>query len=247
MRSGHHFWIKLIFQACMERMLDFLAVRHHWVVPNLKLTNKTLRLPAFVGFATFFLLCHSVQAVSVLITVDNTGANDPVSIDTPRVWNFAVNSGYSLTVERGSFGLKSGSKTSEDITFSVWSGLGGNLAGNNLLGSSNLTSAEVDGFYSTLENFDITALVLQAGYYSVTLTTNAVNASTDNYFLKNGSAILQLNDGSGTILGSEYWTQDANNDGTATDTFNGAIPEPGMAVLMTFGCALLTLLRHKRD
>lgn len=194
------------------------------------------------------MLCNlqSAQAVSVLITVDNTGANLPVSISAPRTWNFAIKEGSSITVGKALFGLNDGVNTSQDITFSIWNGLGGNVSGNTLQTTVSLGPIQVDGFFATLEEFAFTPTTLTPGNYSVTLTSNASDAANQSYFLKSGAVVLQLDDGSGTPLSSDYWVQDTNNEGTATTTLttSEAIPEPTTATLTLL--ALLPLLRRKR-
>ncbi|MGA0845922.1 MAG: hypothetical protein ACO3RV_05215 [Luteolibacter sp.] len=191
----------------------------------------------------FFALAKSAPAVNVLIAIDHTGANQQVSANTSRTWNFAIKAGYSITVGRASFGLNAGNKTVEDITFKVWSGLGGDVAGNSLLTTVSLAPAMVDNSFSTLENFDFAPLPLAAGYYSVTLSTNAATGN-QSYYLKSGRAVLKIDDDSGLVLGSDYWLQDANDDGTATVVFS-PIPEP-TSLLFLLGCALL-LWRRRRN
>jgi MYXO-CTERM domain-containing protein len=198
------------------------------------------------------------QAVNVLITVDNTGANIPVSTSAPRTWNFAIKEGYSFTVGRSLFGLNDGNQTSEPIIFSVWQGLGGNQPANTLLTTVSLTPAQVDGFYTTLEEFSFVPLTLTAGYYSVTLTSIAPDSPANkHYFLKSGRAVLMVDnanvDGStdttlastAVTLGYEFWDQDSSTDGTATTTFQPApVPEPSSVSLALL--AALPLLRRRR-
>jgi hypothetical protein len=196
-------------------------------------------------FSAAVMLCNlqSAYAVSVIITVDNTGANVPVSISAPRTWNFAIKEGSSITVGRALFGLNDGVNTSENITFSIWNGLGGNVSGNTVKTTVSLGPAQVDGFFATLEEFAFTPVDLTPGNYSLTLTSNASAAATQSYFLKSGAAVLKLDDGSGATLSSDYWVQDGNNEGTATTTLD-AVPEPSSASLALL--ALLPLLRRKR-
>lgn len=195
------------------------------------------------------ILCHmqSAHAVSVIITVDNTGANLPVSTSAPRTWNFAIKEGRSINVGRALFGLNDGVKTSEKITFTMWKGLGGDVSGSVVQTTVSLGPTQVDGFYATLEEFTFTPMTLTAGNYSVTLTSNASDAANQSYFLKSGALFLQLDDGSGTPLDSAYWVQDTNSEGTATTTLANfvTIPEPSTATLTLL--TLLPLLRRKRE
>jgi hypothetical protein len=123
----------------------------------------------------------------------------------------------------------------------------GDVSGNTVQTTVSLGPAQVDGFFATLEEFTFTPTTLTPGNYSVTLTSNASDAANQSYFLKSGAVVLQLDDGSGTPLGSEFWVQDTNNEGTATTTLttSEAIPEPTTATLTLL--ALLPLLRRKRS
>lgn len=217
--------------------------------PHSLTNNEKIAMIYRLSFLTAaVMLCNlqSAQAVSVLITVDNTGANLPVSTSAPRTWNFAIKEGSSITVGKALFGLNDGVNTSQDITFSIWNGLGGNVSGNTVQATVSLGPTQVDGFFATLEEFAFTPMTLTPGNYSVTLTSNASDAANQSYFLKSGAVVLKLNDGSGATLGSEYWVQDTNNAGTATTTLttSEAIPEPTTATLTLL--ALLPLLRRKR-
>lgn len=196
------------------------------------------------------LCCGALQGANVLISVDNTGANDPVSVSAPRIWNFAINTGYSVTVDRALFGLNDAVNTTASITCTIWQGLGGPVEGNEIVATISLAPQQVDNFYSTQEEFYFGPVNLVAGFYSVSLTTTAQTGATTSYFLKNGSLVLKLDDGSGDALSSDYWTQDANNDGTADTTFNGdslsstPVPEPTMLALVASSVFLVITRRR---
>ena len=189
------------------------------------------------------------RATSVLIAIDNTGANDRVNVDNPRVWNFGIaNSGTTLTVNRALFGLNDGgNNTNQNITFSLYSGLGGNQSvSNTLLFSVSLTPAQVDGFYTTMEEFAFSTFTFSAGNYSAMLTTTQP-AGNGSYFLKLGKLTLYNDTGgavdptTGTPLSPTLWTQDANDTGTA------AVPEPSVAWLLLVGLGAWAIVRSRKS
>jgi hypothetical protein len=163
-----------------------------------------------------------------LVSIDQTGANNPVSSASGRAWNFGITdagaayiAANNVTFDGGFFELKDFSGTTAPIVFSVYSGLGGNVNGNTLLFSVSHTPDQFSGQYSGNPGNTFlfgSALTLTAGYYSATLTTTAPDVSNQEYFLKEGSLIIQG-------LDSQYWLADSGT-GTATTTFNSVTPVP---------------------
>ena len=187
------------------------------------------------------------HATSVLIAIDNTGANDPVNFTHPRVWNFQISSsGTTLTVNRALFGLNDGgNQTTENIVFSLYAGLGGHQDANNtLLRTVTLTPADVDGFFTTMEEFSFGNLSLTAGNYSATLMSQEP-AGNGSYMLKLGKLTLYNDNGgtpdlsTGNVLSSSLWVQDPNATGTA------AVPEPSIASLLVLGLSVALRQRRK--
>ena len=166
----------------------------------------------------------NVNESNALLAIDNTGANDPVNINTGRTWNFRISAaaGGAVKIDRALFGLNKGNNAVADITFKIYSGLGGDQAGNTVLRQATLTSLQVDNFFTTQEVFAFEELTLTPGDYSATLTTAAASGNTA-YALKNGK--ISLYDASGyvnansTVLSSFYWVQDSNDTGTAGTSF----------------------------
>ncbi|MCX6840566.1 MAG: cadherin domain-containing protein, partial [Verrucomicrobia bacterium] len=166
----------------------------------------------------------NVNESNALLAIDNTGANDPVNINTGRTWNFRISAGAGgvVKIDRALFGLNKGNNAVADITFKIYSGLGGDQAGNTVLRQATLTSLQVDNFFTTQEVFAFEELTLTPGDYSATLTTTAASGNTA-YALKNGK--ISLYDASGyvdansTVLSSFYWVQDSNDTGTAGTSF----------------------------
>jgi len=186
--------------------------------------NKTLLAAAIVllgfGAADRFY-------ASLIIAVDQTGANDPVNVDQSRVWNFGVTAAGAdyfnkngLFFDSALFDAKIHKNTTAPLVFTIYSGLGGNVNGNSVLIRLSVSSSEFDQQYSggSGEQFEFRPQLFAMGYYSVTLTSVAPDNSTSDYFLKQGKlALLNSNE---TPLDSLYWLQDQGT-GNATSTFNG--------------------------
>ena len=173
-----------------------------------------------------------VQA-NLIIAINNTGANDPVSIDSPRAWNFGVTAAGAsffqtngITFDSALFDAKVHKDTVAPLVFTLYKGLGGNVAGNTSiatvsLGANKFTQKYSDGAGSL---FTFTPEMLTAGYYSATLTSIAANGATTEYFLKQGT--LSLLDSNMKALDSSYWVQDSGT-GHATTTFSGPALDNG--------------------
>jgi hypothetical protein len=181
---------------------------------------------------------------TVLISIDNTGANSPVSSGSPRIWNFQVT--QQLVVSKSMFGLNDGVNTTADITFKLWNDFGGT---GDALRTITLTAAQVDNSFATQEVFDFGDIILEPGNYSASLTSPA-GSGNQSYFLKNGSLALFLDDGTGSKAASSLWTPDTNIDGTAGTTFTpanlSAVPEPDSLVLLGGLLVSVGFLRSRR-
>ena len=227
-------------------------------------------ITAAVGLAS--LAMATSASANLIIAIDQTGGNLPVSIDTPRTWNFGVTAAGAayftangFTFDTALFDAKLHQDTTAPLVFSLYSGLGGNLAGNTLLRSLSVPALEFNQQYGGGAGslFSYTPALFTMGYYSVTLTSAAPDRATQDYFLKQGK--LTLETANGTPLNSAYWVQDQGT-GNATGTFNGSgnleggggsgggivlAPEPGtwvgMAALTvcTFGGSVLRRLRKQ--
>ncbi len=162
----------------------------------------------------------NVNEANALLAIDQTGANDPVDVGSGRTWNFRMtaDAGGVVKIDRALLGLSKGVNATADVTFKLYSGLGGDQAGNTVLREATLTSLQIDNSFSTQEVFAFEELTLTPGDYSATLTTTAPAGDTA-YELKNGK--MSLYDASGyvdptsTVLSSFYWVQDSNDSGSA--------------------------------
>jgi len=176
-----------------------------------------------------FLVLGAVDRLSanLIIAIDQAGANDPVSVDSPRVWNFGVTSAGAeyfsengITFDSALFDAKDHNNTTAPLVFTLYSGLGGNVNGNTVLTTLSMPSSMFNQQYSGGAGslFTFTPQLFTTGYYSVTLTSTAPDSSTQDYFLKQGT--LALLNADRTVLNSSFWLQDQGT-GNATSVFNG--------------------------
>lgn len=170
----------------------------------------------------------NLASANLIIAINQTGANDPVNIDSPRVWNFGVTSvgaayfsANGITFDSALFDAKTHNDTTAPLVFTIYSGLGGNVAGNTALSSITMPASQFNQQYAGGAGrlFTFNALALTTGYYSVTLTSTAADKATEDYFLKQGKLALLNSDG--TAMNSSYWLQDQGT-GNATATFTGS-------------------------
>lgn len=183
---------------------------------------------------------------AVLISIDITGANDPVDSGSSRTWNFSVT--QSFEVSRSVFSVKRGSQTNQPIVFSLYDALGGT---GNLLRSYTLAAASEDTSYDPPTVFDFANITLTPGNYSATLTSSTGTNGAFQYFLKNGAIKLYNDNGAPiptmdttTALSSSFYNTDGNTTGTSTTTSSPVIPEPSsLSILALTG---LLALRRRR-
>lgn len=170
----------------------------------------------------------SASANSMIIAIDNTGANQPVNVDAPRAWNFGITqagadyfSANSFAFDSALFDAKVHKDTTKDLVFSIYSGLGGNVNGNSRVASVSVPSTEFNQQYlgGAGKLFTFAPQTFTMGYYSATLTSEAPDKATEDYFLKRGKLVLMNADQ--TPLQASYWLQDQGN-GNASSTFNGS-------------------------
>ena len=167
---------------------------------------------------------------TLLIAIDQKGAEDQISLSSPNVWNFGITqtgadyfSKAGLKFDSASFAVKKHEGTTAPLVFNLYSGLGGAGNGNTLLRTVTLSSGQFDNQYQDSEGnfFDFTPTSLGAGYYSVELSTTAPDQVTKDYQIKSGKlGLYNMNEEHQVALGSSYWLQDQGT-GDATASFNG--------------------------
>lgn len=190
------------------------------------------------------LACSNVKG-SIIISLDQTGANLGLNVDEPRVWNFSVSQNIDVSLAR--FAMKNGNSTTEPVVFELFDNLG---ATGDLIASSTLDPSAFSSSAYVSEDFSFTSQTLTPGNYSAKLSSTAP-ASPNNvtYFMKAGRITLYEADGV-TELGSEYYTPDSTTDGSAsTDpvvSASSAVPEPSTALALSLMMLLTFFGRRKR-
>ena len=207
----------------------------------------------------FLFLCLTVSAFSNLTyisLVDGiTGANDPISIGNDRFWNFGITSaGAALDLDliSGLFAIKVGTKTTDPITFSLYSGLGGNVGGNPLIISESLPATAFNNQYDPEKNFQLfTPYNLTAGNYSAVLSSPTPTGGSTEYFIKQNSKIALFDAGTSNTLSSTYWTDNPGATPPPVTPPSGSIiasvPEPtSVGLWLLGGLALFGIGKRQR-
>ncbi|MDX2035043.1 MAG: PEP-CTERM sorting domain-containing protein [Isosphaeraceae bacterium] len=117
-------------------------------------------------------------------STDQTGANTQIDIDHTTIYNFYVLPGQSVTGILGDFTIKRGSKTTEPITFSLWSGVDG--LGTRLASISLAASSVSQSYESRIFDLDPLGAPLGPGSYSVQLSSMTGDQGSRQYFFKGG-------------------------------------------------------------
>lgn len=185
---------------------------------------------------------------SIIISVDQTGANIPISVDAPRVWNITLSG--TGTFDSALFVSKKGGSTSAPLDFTVYNGFNGtfdyNAAGRQIYTTS-LASSAFSQSYQT-KSFSLGSLVLGPGNYSLELSSAATGGGTDQYFIKSGSngGGLTFTD---TITGTTSSIVQAGSNNISNSSIASApvspVPEPS-AVLLGAGAGMLMLAGFSR-
>lgn len=193
------------------------------------LTNSTSTLwkLLFVLLIFFSFRGNDIQASPTInLGTENTAGSRDLSAGSSGIWNFRISAaaGSLMRIDKSYFRLGKNIGTTEPITFTIYSGLGGNTGGNAVVAQVSLTPAQVDNSVETEELFSFAEQLLLAGDYSITLTTNAPDAAS-GYSVKLGRLAVYdtssyLPDGVNSLLSSVFWIQDARDAGDADANFN---------------------------
>jgi hypothetical protein len=127
-------------------------------------------------------------AYLVTFSTDQSGGQTQIDVNHLTTFNFAVLSGAEpVTTVVGDFTMKVGSKTSADVTFSLWQGLDGwKTPGATLLASTTKGPGDFTQQFAS-ELFTLTGLGLAPGNYSLALTSLAPDQQALAYFIKGGA------------------------------------------------------------
>ncbi len=194
----------------------------------MKIRNLVLGLTFAIGLAA------TSASASIIISIDQTGANIPISAEAPRVWNITLTG--TGTFDSALFSAKMGGATTTSLDFTVYSGFGGSFTGAETLYTSVLPNSSVSKSSYQVETFSLGQLVLGPGNYSLELSSAATGGGTDQYFIKSGS-----NGGALTFTDSVTGTtstlvQQGSNNITNSSTSSAPlavspVPEPSTMLL----------------
>lgn len=191
------------------------------------------------------LMSATCASADIIISIDQTGANIPISMDAPRVWNITLTG--TGTFDSALFAAKRGGDTTTSLDFSVYSGFNGTFgddAAGRLIYSTSIASVDISKSSYQTENFSLGDLVLGPGNYSLELSSAATGGGTDQYFIKsgsNGGALTFTDTTTGTT--ASIVQQGGNNVTNATTSSApvAPVPEPSSVVLGA-GVGMLLLI-----
>jgi hypothetical protein len=147
----------------------------------------------------------------IIARTDQSGANDPISLGNPRIFNFSLTTAYDLY--SGLFSMKRGSGSTNGITATIYNAInGGGTALTSVFIAANAFSQSFTDMEFLFSNFS-----LSSGTYSLVLSSTSPTGGSTNYFIKAGNFQITDKD-SGTVIGSGY-AIDANL--TSESTFGG--------------------------
>ena len=196
------------------------------------------------------LMAASSASADIIISIDQTGANIPINIDAPRVWNITLTG--EGTFDSAVFAAKAGGSTTASLDFSIYSGFNGTFgddAAGRLIYTSTLVSSEFSTSSYQTEVFSLGSLVLGPGNYSLELSSAATGGGTNQYFIKSGSngGDLTYTDtttgGDATVV--QHISNNVDNSGSSSapvvpEAPVAAVPEPS-SIVLSAGVGLLLL------
>lgn len=189
-------------------------------------------------------LCQA-DTVYYFVTTNHTHAQVQLDVSHTSSWTFSPNA--DILLGGGKFIMKEGSSVLDTTwsAFQVWEGpQGGTLRAGETLSKTEFEAAHPGGNDGTFGQLPVpyyvipTFTLLGGHSYTITLTSNAADAGSQQYFIKDPTHAA-FQDGSGNFLT------------TPPPVYNGPplvpeVPEPSTWVLMAGGVGLLAISRKYR-
>lgn len=166
------------------------------------------------------------------VSTDHTGSQSQIDVNHTSSWLLSPDVDFDLGGAR--LVMKSGQKTSDTVTFSIYAGTN---ASGSLLASVTQTNAQfcsVSGNCSAFQIhlFPVVPVTLLAGQsYFATLTSAAPDTQTKAYFIKNGGFVIA------DINGAALPEPSMGGDET---------PEPGTWMMILSAAALFGISKLRR-
>lgn len=122
-----------------------------------------------------------MATTNIVLSTDNTGANDPIFSGNNRIFNFSTTATYIL--DYALFTVKKGSSSTNGITATIYNAIDG---GGSTVATVFLSAANISQTY-TATQFNFSSYSLPAGTYSCVLSSTTASGGNSNYFIKSGN------------------------------------------------------------
>jgi len=216
-----------------------------WFLSGLVPLLASILTPADVAQA-------GVVSPAYFLTTGNKDApGQKVNVSESVVWSVKPTS--DVAVSGGSFWMKAGSKTTDAVTFSLYSGLAqdSKFNGLSLLASKSLSYADFSGQVRNpqqpqyhLFQFAGAPVTIRAGqYYTLVVASNARDNGAYQYLMREPQGGEDDDDEGGS---TPLFVDGGNNPVTPAAPNTVAVPEPGSLALMGIGATVAACAARRR-
>jgi fibronectin-binding autotransporter adhesin len=176
-------------------------------------------------FSGFFVSIAYAQTDADLVIGTNTGSNTKFDVNRSLIYNFGVTTAgqtQDLRILAIDMIMDRGQGASADIVVDIYSGFGA-VDGSTVLATKTVPFSLISSSSFATASFLLdTPLSLNAGAYSVKMTTASSGSGSDIYQFKSGT--LKLVDQNGQSLDKFFWVEDNNATGQATTSLIASEP-----------------------